>query len=308
MIVTHNSAEVLGSCLDALSWVAPKTETLLIDNASVDGTLEQAEGRARRFPMARIIANDSNRGFAGAVNQGFRDSAAECVLLLNPDVEIQDGLEPLEEDCGRYGLSAGMLTDSEGRPQSGFSLRRLPTPAALSLELLGLNRLFPSNSVNRRYRCFDLDLSSPQFAEQPAGAFLMIRRDVWSKLGGFDEQFYPVWFEDVDFCRRALEQGFTIRYNPAVRALHRGGHSVNRLDGGSRVRFWYVSLLKYAAKHFTTIGYRSVCLAAGLSTLPRMVAGMIRQRSFAPVTLYLEILQLAGKRLLSAPRPMENLG
>jgi GT2 family glycosyltransferase len=54
--------------------------------------------------------------------------------------------------------------------------------------------------------------------EQPAGAFLMTRRDVWDQLGGFDQDFHPVWFEDVDFCRRAAEAGYRIQYVPRVRA------------------------------------------------------------------------------------------
>ena len=65
--------------------------------------------------------------------------------------------------------------------------------------------------------------------EQPAGAFLMTRRDVWEHLGGFDESFHPVWFEDVDFCRRALDAGYRIEYVPSVQAATLGGIPVNQI-------------------------------------------------------------------------------
>ena len=103
----------------------------------------------------------------------------------------------------QYGLAAGKLVDKTGVAQKGFTIRRFPTPASLIFELFGINRLWPSNPVNRRYRYLDRDLDQPGPVEQPAGAFLMFRRDVWKRLRGFDESFHPVWFEDVDYCRRA---------------------------------------------------------------------------------------------------------
>lgn len=147
--------------------------------------------------------------------------------------------------------------------------------------------------------------------EQPAGAFLTIRRDVWEKLGGFDEGFYPVWFEDVDFCKRALEAGYKIRYVPAARGTHIGGHSVHRLPTDRKASFWYGSLLRYAAKHFSGWGYRLVGLAAAFSCAPRMVAGMFEERSLKPIPTYTGIFfsslkLLWGRRGTYRPGPGER--
>ncbi len=109
-------------------------------------------------------------------------------------------------------------------PQSGFTIRRFPTPAALIFELFGINRLWPSNPVNRHYRYLDRDLDQPGPVEQPAGAFLMTRRDVWESLHGFDESFHPVWFEDVDYCKRASGSGYQIRIC-AIRPGHPPGRA-----------------------------------------------------------------------------------
>ncbi len=159
--------------------------------------------------MAKVIANHENRGFAAAVNQGVAATDAEFVLILNPDVKLLTSVDALVEASERYGLAAGKLTDLNGRAQTGFTLRRFPTATALIFELFGINRLWPSNPVNRRLSLSrSVDLDQPGSVEQPAGAFLMFRRDVWERLGGFDERFHPIWFEDVDFCRRAIDSGY----------------------------------------------------------------------------------------------------
>ena len=269
---------------------------IVIDNASSDDTVE----RVHRRQGVCSVTNKSNLGFAAAVNQGARMAAgADCVLLLNPDVELTASLDALIRACQVHGIAAGQLTDSEGRPQAGFTIRRLPTATTLIFELFGLNRLWKSNPVNRRYRCLDRNLQQPGPVEQPAGAFLMIRRDVWERLRGMDESFYPVWFEDVDFCRRALDSGVRIEYVPSVTAHHRGGHSVGVLPLGCRALYWCDSLLRYAAKHFRANQYRGVCAAVLLSSVPRGLAGIIRERNLELLTVSMRIARMAARRMLS---------
>jgi len=283
--------------MEALSKMAPAVAPIIVDNASSDGTVERVRARGG----VRLIANSQNRGFAAAVNQGAREAGeSDVILLLNPDVQLLTGIDPLVESARRHGLAAGRLVDERGATQSGFTLRRFPTAAALNCELLGINRLWPSNPVNRKYRYLDRDLNLPGPVEQPAGAFLMFRRDVWQKLGGFDERFDPVWFEDVDFCRRAVEAGYEIAYLPSVVARHEGGHSVGRIAARQRASYWCVSLLRYAAKHFRPWSFRGVCAAVVLSSVPRMVAGMIAERALSPAKTYFNIMRFAGMCLVSS--------
>jgi N-acetylglucosaminyl-diphospho-decaprenol L-rhamnosyltransferase len=269
----------------------------VVDNASKDATLE----RARTLGI-RVIANAENRGFAAAVNQGVRSTDADFVLLLNPDTRLLTAVDDLVQASLQYGLAAGKLVDGTGRPQRGFTIRRFPTPLSLGFELFGLNRLWPSNSVNRRYRYLDRDLEQPGPVEQPAGAFLMFRREVWDALGGMDESFHPVWFEDVDFCRRAAAAGYRIEYLPSVTAEHVGAHSLSQVPVGCRAIYWCASLLQYGSKHFRPFAYRGICLAVLLTSLPRAVAGMIRTRSTSPITSCIKIVGSAGRRLVSAQR------
>jgi GT2 family glycosyltransferase len=293
--VTHNSEKVIEECLDSLSSMAPNVEPIVVDNASRDRTVE----RVRMRRGVSLIANPENRGFAAAVNQGVQSTEAGFVLLMNPDTRLLTPVDPLVEAAREHGLAAGKLIGEDGRVQAGFTIRRFPTPAALSLETLGINRLWPSNPVNRRYRYLDRDLDAPGPVDQPAGAFLMARRDVWERLGGMDGDFYPIWFEDVDFCSRAAAAGYQTQYVPVVAAAHLGGDSVYQVPPGCRAHYWCVSLLRYAAKHFRPRGYKGVCAAMVLSSVPRMVAGMIQERSLTPAITCSKIVRFAVRCLLS---------
>ena len=302
VIVTYNSADVIISCLEALTKLSPETTAIIVDNASSDNTVDLV----RAHGGVRLIANPENRGFAAAANQGAREaSESDSILLLNPDVEISTAVDQLTESARRHGLAAGRLVDQEGHTQAGFTVRRFPTPAALVCELFGVNRLWPSNPVNRRYRCLDLDYDQSAMVEQPAGAFLMFRREVWKKLGGFDEQFYPVWFEDVDFCRRAVDAGYQIDYVSSVVARHEGGHSVSKVPECQRATYWCVSLLRYGAKHFQPGAFRWICAAVALTSVPRMVVGMIAGRTLSSVGTYLKIMRFAGQ-CLASPKHVRN--
>jgi N-acetylglucosaminyl-diphospho-decaprenol L-rhamnosyltransferase len=295
--VTYNSAAVIGRCLDAA--LTTGAEIVVVDNASADDTRAEVKRRG-----VRLISNSANLGFAAAVNQGFR--AVECpyVLLLNPDVALTTGIESLREACDLPAVAGagGMLLDAKGRLQIGFMVRKLPTPAVLAMEALLLNRISPNNPVNRRYRCLELDYNVLQPVEQPAGALLMIRRTVWEELGGFEEHFWPIWFEDVDFCRRALNRGYSFVYVPQVVAIHTGAHSITPLTMEMRRVYWYRSLLSYSVRHFRPRGRRVVCLAVIIGSLFRAPFEAALERSLRPLAAYWKIARLAGACLLGSRR------
>lgn len=294
LIVTHNSAAHIGACLDAVHRVrGPQDIVLVIDNASADSVASTVQA------PARFIQNKTNVGFAGAVNQGFRalKDDVDTVLLLNPDVILQEfqsdpplssdlpgspeGPTPLEQlsaACRQSGLACGRLTDAFGKTQIGFSFRRFPTPLTLLFETFGLNRIWKSNPVNRAYRCLDVDHQSPALVEQPAGAMLMIRTDVWALLKGFDEEFYPVWFEDVDFCLRASLAGYRAAYVPNFQGVHEGGHSVLQIPILNRKLYWYASLLRYSRKHFGRVGRGVVAAGVAAAGVSRALIALLRLR------------------------------
>ena len=287
IIVTYNSSDHIERCIERCR----PMPVIVVDNASSDDTLE----RVRRYPDVRLIANRENIGFAAAVNQAVAATDSPFLLLLNPDVELETPVDGLIEACSRpgVGIAAGLLRDAQGKIQTGFTARRFPTAAMLGAEVLGLNRVFPRNRWNRAYRYLDRNLTEGGEVDQPAGALLLFRRDVWAELGGFDERFSPVWFEDVDFCRRARDLGYRAMLIPGVHAKHAGGHSIATLDWECRERYWYVSLLKYVSKHFTPWQSRKVGAAVVLGSFIRAVIGTLQKRSWRPIPVYLRVIRLA---------------
>ena len=273
IVIAHNSGAHIEECLHALCGHAG-WDIVLLDNASSDDTLS----RASKFrDRVKIIANDQNRGFAGAVNQGVSITNTGVVAVLNPDAVAMSGaLDRLAAaiENPSVGAAGGMLLGKDGKPQLGFIFRQFPTLSAMVSETLLLNHIWPSNPWNRRYRCLQVDYSKRQLIDQPAGAALVFRREVWHEVGGFDEQFYPVWFEDVDFCRRIRELGWKIFYEPSAVFKHAGGHSVDRLSFSEQQLFWYQNLLRYFRRHHGRVPSVILRVAIAIGIIIRCAAAV----------------------------------
>jgi N-acetylglucosaminyl-diphospho-decaprenol L-rhamnosyltransferase len=292
VVVTYNSGAEIGGCLDSIRGI-DGVEVVVVDNSSADRTC--AEVAARGVPL---IANPTNAGFAAAVNQGVRATSAPYVLLLNPDACLVHGLEALVARCEGAGAGAagGMLVGSDGLPQTGFMARNLPSATTLIFETLGINSLWPGNPVNWHYRCKGLDPMTLALVDQPAGAFLMFPRSVWARVGGFDERFRPLWFEDVDFCARVRGEGLRVYYEPQAVAKHAGSHSIESLSLENREKYWYGNLLEYAAKHYRPLGVRAICVAVVLGSILRAVRGF-RHGGVQALAVYGSVGRLAARRL-----------
>ncbi len=297
IVVTYNSAGVIERCLRSCDGL----DVVVVDNASTDGTVAIVRRLAGEGVGVRWIANEDNRGFAGAVNQAAAQCKAEYILLLNPDAELSAPPWALIEACNEVGadIAAAKLTGEDGAAQTGFQIRRFPTVMSLASETLGINRIFPNNPVNAAYRCLDRNPEEAGAVEQPAGAFLLFRRRLWQRLEGFDERFHPIWFEDVDFCKRASDSGAKIYYFPMAGAKHLGGHSVHPIGWEWRELHWCDSLLKYASKHFRPFERRIVGLAVAAGSLFRTLITICRRRSLKPFAVYRQVLRRAARCILA---------
>ena len=277
VIVTYNSAECIVPCLQALTWFAD-WKIVVVDNASTDATVQVAR---RIVPQVCLLCNSENRGFAGAVNQGIKAAEGDVVVILNADaIPAEGALERMARLMAEKGVGVvgGSLRKSDGSVERGFTVRRFPTVTSTVAEVLLLNRVWPNNPWNRRYRCLGLDYSKLQEVEQPAGACLAIRRQAWEDVGGLDENFYPVWFEDVDFCRRVTNGGWRILYCPDAVFMHRGAHSVGKLSFRDRQLFWYRNLLRYFAKHYPGWRFRVVRVSIVFGLMVRSVLAALGVR------------------------------
>ncbi len=248
VIVTYNSARDIAPCLQALaaSKCAGAVDTVVVDNASGDGTAELV---AREFPGVQLIGNEENRYYAAACNQGAAAGEGEYILLLNPDVQLaEDTLQKLYEyleDHADVAAVAPKLVWPDGKIQ--LSVRTFPTYATLWCEVTGLSRLFPRHPVFGRWRKNLVGIDSPVDVDQPMASCFLVRRTVWDELGGFDERF-PMFFNDVDFCYRIKKSGGRIVYLPQVIAIHGLGASV-RPAMAKMVWFSHAGFLRYLRKH-----------------------------------------------------------
>ena len=299
VVVSYNSAKYLPVCLDSLSGVG--VEIIVVDNGSADDSV----ALARRHGV-RVIANYENRGLAAAANQGARASTAEFLLFLNPDTVLLDGFADLLRAVvqePQAGAVAGLLLDEAGRPQVGFNVRSLPSFVTLACEVLLMNRLWPRNPVNRRYRCLDVPLDRPGEIEQPAGACLLVRRRALEQVGYWDEHFYPLWFEDVDLCLRLRRAGYRILFCPTCRWRHHGGHSLDCISFARRQLFWYRNLLYYVHKHMGSAAALAmrllVCAGAAARGMATLAVPGGQRRSSA----YWAVVKLALSRPAKQPPP-----
>lgn len=230
---------------------------IVVDNASNDNTIEIVKRLQRSVLKGRLrlIANSDNVGFATAVNQGVdrlkRLGWSDApILLLNPDVELHANVLPrlLKEfdDFKSVGVIGPTLFDEDGVIQR--SVMRLPGVWSSLVTLLKLHHVLYGLPFLRRYFAFDMDYTVAQEVEQVQGAFFLIRRECWDALGGLDPNFF-IWYEEVDFCARALKGDWHIRYVPTAGVIHHGGRSFSQEKRLLKQRYYQQSLLWYMAKH-----------------------------------------------------------
>jgi N-acetylglucosaminyl-diphospho-decaprenol L-rhamnosyltransferase len=244
-IVTWNSATHVA---DAVRSVPEGIPVVVVDNGSEDGSAEAA-----RTAGARVVEAGTNLGFGPACNLGAKVSApSETIFFLNPDAALVDGgacigalLAALDGDRAVAGAAPAL----SGNGQERFQLRKLPSLGPLAREALLLNRLFPDSKGFRSERYLDRPRDVPFDVEQPAGAALLLRRDVFEGLGGFDPSFAPAWFEDVDLCARILSSGRRLRFVPSARATHVGGTAMSALPYRDFLPIYTRNLLRYLRKH-----------------------------------------------------------
>ncbi len=249
LVVSHDSSRFLPRCLGSVARQASSLsiETVVVDNSSADGSAGIATGRRG----VEVIVNPVNRGFAAAVNQGLAVTTGRYVFWLNPDAALlDDGLGALVEYMDAHpavGIVGPRILDPDGALQR--SARAFPSyDWAVGHRHSLLTRLFPDNPYSRRYLLADLDPSAPRAVDWVSGAALLHRRALAERIGGLDETFF-MYCEDIDFCLRARQAGWTTEYHPALLVEHEVAGST-RARSRAMLFERHRSLWRYYKKHF----------------------------------------------------------
>ncbi len=247
IIVSWNVCDLLRRCQSSLLREAEacqrSTETIVVDNASSDGSVEMLR---LEFPQVHVIANPENVGFTRANNQALAVAQGRYLFLLNPDTELRPGalrsLIDFIEGHPRAGMVGPRLFYGDGSPQS--SRRRFPTLATAFFESTKLQQWFPRNRILTRYYMLDTRDDETQPVDWINGSAMFVRRDVYDQIGGFDEQFF-MYSEELDWCYRIHQSGWQIFYLPSAEITHYEGKSseqvVSRRDiyfHSSKIRFF----------------------------------------------------------------------
>lgn len=254
-IVTVNwkVADLVGELLGSIA--ANKedlaVEVYVVDNDSKDHIEDVvAKFRARSDVPVTLIRNDRNLGFAKANNQAIRRCSGRVVALLNPDTRVTRGalkrMMAWMASRPDVGIVGPKLLNPDGSLQE--SVRRFPRLLDQALILLKLQHLWPSAPPFRKYLAKDFDYGKEQDVDQLMGAALFIRRKVFEGVGLLDERFF-IWFEEVDFCKRAKEAGWGVVYAPSVQIIHHGGKSFAQAMTLKKQRYFTASMGKYFRKH-----------------------------------------------------------
>lgn len=289
IIVNWNTGPLLHKALQALAALPEHdliTQVVVVDNASKDGSIQQAKAHAYSIP---IEWNElpTNAGFARANNIGIdwtlhTHGMDQHILLLNPDTEVQPGallaMLNVFERRSDVGIVGPKLFEPGGKFQ--LSVHSFPTLWTLITVYLKLHSIFPNTMTGQGA------VQSETIVDEVKGAALLIRDEVMDAIGPLDERYW-IWFEEVDYCKRALAAGWKTMYTPNAAVLHYGGVSFNQLVGLRRSMPFLVSAYRYANRHLGIV-------ATAILTLLFPVAVLLS----IPASLKHRLLQQRNKETL----------
>ncbi|MFH1142213.1 MAG: glycosyltransferase family 2 protein [Candidatus Uhrbacteria bacterium] len=278
IIINYKVADLVERCLASVyeHTQGVSFEIYLIDNASGDDMVSRI---STKFPQVNIIANNQNLGFAVACNQGIQLSRGEYVLLLNPDTELKDDAisQVVSKMHGepKVGIAGIHLVNPDGSHQSS-GVRRFPKPLDQLLIMLKVPHLFRPKSV-ANYLMSDFDYRDTADVDQVMGAFFCIRRQLINQIGPLDQGFF-IWFEEVDFCRRAKNAGWRVRYYHNVEAIHHRGTSFGQVSTFRKQAWIRHSLRRYMKKHYGIAAWLLFVILEPLFILLAAVAQIVKSK------------------------------
>lgn len=282
VIVNYNVKHFLEQCLNSVYLALENipSEVFVVDNKSVDGSMEMVE---KKFPEVIRISNSDNVGFSKANNQAILKSKGEYVLILNPDTVVEEEtfgkclqFMDAHPDAGALGIK---MMDGKGNylPESK---RGLPTPWVAFYKIFGLTSIFPKSKKFARYYMGHLDKNFNHEVEILAGAFMLMRKETLDKSGLLDETFF-MYGEDIDLSYRITKSGYKNYYFADSSIIHYKGESTKK-GSLNYVYVFYKAMIIFAEKHFSQSYAQffrlfilmAIYLRAGLSLLKRFVSAL----------------------------------
>lgn len=259
IIVAYNSAFDLRKCLKSIEKFSNSIEyeVIVVDNASVDSTVRVVKNA---FPKAKLIENSENYGYAKAINQGVKLAKGKYIAIINPDVELQSNIFlpvfKLYENLEKIGCVGVKQINNSGQLKKSSFL--YPSLFRRVLTLTKISKLLGPRSLFFRLYTPAPDSEEIVYVDAVGGAFLVLKRNLFYKVGGFDENFF-LYHEDLDFCYRLKCSGYNIMLYSGDHIIHTGSHEetpANSFVFLQRNR----SLLYYFKKHYSKSKFLSLAV------------------------------------------------
>ncbi|MFM9873283.1 MAG: glycosyltransferase family 2 protein [Fimbriimonadaceae bacterium] len=247
-ICSWNTIEDTRACLQSLREAKNEAnfEVIVVDNNSEDGSPQMV---ADEFPEFVLLAQSKNLGFTGGHNLALKHAKGTHKTLLNSDTIVHLGaIRTIVEFIASNpdaGIIGPKLLNPDGTLQ--YSCRRFPNPVAAAFRNTFLGRLFPNNKYTRDYLMQDWEHENPREVDWVSGAALFIRGDCLAKIGPLDDQLF-MFCEDVDWCKRAWQAGYKVKYLPQAVITHAIGRSTDKAPNRMIARF-HRSMFRYYLKH-----------------------------------------------------------
>jgi GT2 family glycosyltransferase len=219
-IITWNSRALLKGLLDSLEGGLEglDTEIWVVDNGSIDGTIEMLN---QSYGGVNLIQNAKNLGVAPARNQILPKAAGRYLVHLDVDTLVKPGamqaMVSVMDDHPEAAIGGPKLVYGDGNLQ--LSCRPFPSILNIMIEGTFLRDYFPNSRFVKDYTLEEWDHGELREVDWMYGACLMVRKDVFQKLKGFDEGFFYL-YEDIDLCLRAQKMGYTSLYIPHAEVIH----------------------------------------------------------------------------------------
>lgn len=259
IILTYNSSDYIVECLTSIYEQYKKEinssyfELIVCDNASDDDTVSKIknsfdlaqDGQKSKIKNLIVIRNEENMGFAKGINEASKKASGEYLLFLNPDIVVLDShfekAIDIMQKKAKVGIVGGKILNEQGNEQSAGTFYTVLNVLSLALGL--------ENVVKVRY--------SPhrqQFVDFVSGGFMFVRKEVFERVGGFDEDYF-IYVEDMDLCFRARSVGFKTFFTPYVRIKHYGQGSSSRSFAVINI---YKGIISFSKKHKASFSYQII--------------------------------------------------
>ncbi len=236
IVLNWNGRSYLQACLSALleQTIHPE-RIILVDNGSTDDSVALVQ---QHFPTVELLENEINLGYAGGNNSALRRVRSDVSILVNPDIVVKDGwleqiLLPFEQDAA-----------------VGVAGCKLLFPGGQQLQHAGGVITHPRAMPGHRgmYTQDDGQMDTPADVDFVTGAAVAVRREMMEAAGLLDEGFF-MYFEDADWCTRALREGYRVLYVPQATAVHDESAIAGR-GSPSYLRYFHTGRWRYLLKHF----------------------------------------------------------